>query len=302
MEVEPAIVYEKLLAEVSREQPVEAREEWAPNAEQEEEVRQVREERMAQLQLRRQMEAMLESPPVSLALPLPVQQQRQARHNVAALTELLVILDTIAAVDEQQQRAEEDEVSPCAMMMAEAQAKAEAEEAGVEEVATARPQHDMSEFEAVTEVVVEEEVVLLVDSDRSGHTVVMELHRLIYHADSSPCSHFRKRQPDADEQQPQQDDMRSMRSLASERTAAESVAPSESRMWSSMPAVEQVVLAVLLVSGVLLLLTTVAVACVVRQKRRQQRVLLEAPTIEQLGLDVPMLSSSPSATYTLPQL
>ena len=241
-------------------------------AEVEEEVRQVRDERMAQLQQRRQSDAV----PV-----LPVDAPQQSKYDVEALTDILAMLETIAAADDMRA-----ETADCA---AGDQLSSEVEgESRVQDVAVART--------AVTEVVVEEEVVVVVAGDRMGHSVLIEMHRLIFHADDSPCSHF---STEAQEHQLHQEEQQLsdmglnapvewMKPMSSS-TRSESV-------FYSMPLAQQVILVVVLLSAVLLLVATVTVACVMRHKHRQQRVLIEPPTIEQLGLDVPMLSSSPTTS------
>ena len=164
---------------------------------------------------------------------------------------------------------------------------------------TCRPRrvsNDVGEQAGVmdVDVVVEEEVLIVVAADRSGHSVLIEMHRLIFHADDSPCSHFSsthqpQHTPQADSQVDSpgmwQTDMSSVDSSTQQPAAT-----------SYMPLVEEVVMVVVLVLAVVLLLATMTIACVMRHKRRQQRVLIEPPTIEQLGLDVPMLSSSPTVS------
>jgi len=241
----------------------------APQAvDDEQEVRQVREERMAQLQLRRQLEAV----PAIPDMPLPSTPPHSSYDQ--DVTDLIVIFDAVQTTE-----AEEATAADC-----------------VSEERAMQSQADWAEGEpeAVRDVV-EEEVLIVVAGDRSGHSVLIEMHRLIYHTDQSPCSHFT--QPP--QQQRDQLDVQPWTTDASPLTASTPQNALPASSTSSLSLVERAILVAVLSAAVLLLLTTVTVACVMRRKQRQQRVLVEPPTVEQLGLDVPMLSSSPSQVLQL---
>ena len=197
---------------------------------------------------------------------------QQSNFDAEALTELLVILDTIETVEKEA-------------------ATVDCIGAGDED---SEADANIEREQPAMQMVVEEEVLVVVADDRSGHAVLIEMHRLIYHADDSPCSHFSSH---AQAQQQQQiADMASEEAGPSWLTHS-SVEPTHEVSYGMLQT-QSIVLLVALVSAVLLLLATVTVACaLMRRKHRQQRVLIQPPSIEQLGLDVPMLSSSPTVSH-----
>ena len=236
---------------------------WQHDEERMEEVRQVREARMAQLQQRRQLNAAVDG-------PMQPRTPQQSNYDMEALSDLLVLLDSVVAVEQQQQQQQEEE-SPI-------------------DCTSGEVQDEGMDSEGERGVVLEvDEVVVVVAGDGWGRSVLIELHRQIYHADDSPCSHFVPQHEQPQQHQQLNEPMDAQ--YAALTMDAEAQQPS-----SSLSLLERAILAVLLLSAVVLLSATVAIACVIRHKQRQQRVLIEPPTIEQLGLDVPMLSSSPTTS------
>jgi len=221
--------------------------------ERDEEVRRVRTQMMGQVQLRRQMNA-VPAPVDSSTPPAPT----ELTFDVEAMADLLLVLDTVAAVE------------------ADAMAGRDCN----------RPVQSVTDTDAGSEEM--EEVVVVLGNNHNSHSMLIAMHRTIYHSDNSPCSHF------ATQQLPQPQAQVGLMMPDAQFGQMPSTTESTQPITHSLPLVERVILVVLLVSAVLLLSATVAVACVLRHKQRQQRVLIEPPTIQQLGLDVPMLSSSPS--------
>ena len=209
----------------------------------------------------------LEEEYVRRALPAAASQRAlpSAEEEMESLTDLLVMLDAVVAAEQ----AQEETAAVASDCM-----------------------HDDESRAAEGGGSIVEEVVVVVAGDRYGNSMLIEMHRQIFHADDSPCSHFAP--TFGKDEQSQFDAQPHTAPLASPE---DNTASLESSTYSyGLPLATRITIAVVLLSALAAVTATVGCACLIRHKRRQQRVLVEPPTVEQLGLDVPMLSSSPYAS------